>query len=174
MYQFQIDRFRGSEALLPRTGKATRGQIAALANLIDSPIDTSLNGMALAQVGCVYLPLAGMSVTATNCAPPLVRPEATRIGDMLQCDIVLMRCGAEHGGTLDIKLMHLDEWLNGYLPWLCTEALWFIPGEIDNPLFEVAGGLFERPFAPFASAAGRSLGVERAYRALAKHGRGGL
>lgn len=168
MYQYQIDRFGTSEPLLPRVGNVTRRQISALSMLIDSPVDCSINGMALAQAGCHYLPLAGIAITATNCAPPLVRAEATRICRLLQCDLILLRSGAEQGGTVEIKLAHREEWLDGYLPWLCEKALWFIPSATHQPLFDVAGGLFERSSAPFVSAAARSVGIEQAYRALAK------
>ncbi|MCW2390898.1 hypothetical protein M2336_002670 [Sphingobium sp. B1D7B] len=167
MYQSQIDYFGTTKQLLPQVGNVAKTQIVALAKWIDSPIDNSAQGRMLAHAGCLYLPLAGLAVTATNCAPPLVRTEADRIGRMLLCDMILLRCGAEQGGTLEIKLAHQESWLAGYLPWSCEESLWFIPCQPDYPLFEVAGGLFERSLVPFSSAAGRSHGIERAFRALA-------
>ncbi|MCW2416133.1 hypothetical protein [Sphingobium sp. B8D3D] len=144
-----------------------KSQVFGLARLIDSQVDLSATGRALIDAGCVHMPLARLVIVGTSCARPLLREEADQISQLLSCDMLLLRCEAGQGASLDVRLTHKNSWLTGYLPWMSENALWLVPPSDSTLLpIEVAGGLFERPHHPFVSAQARSAGLDTAHRAM--------
>jgi len=166
MYQIKIDGSRAAETL-PRMSNVVKSHVAALAKMINCPIDVSLEGVARANAGCFRMPLAGLAITGTSCAAPLLQTEADRISRLLECDMLLLRCEGVKGISLDVRLSHKDRWLGGYLPWMGGDELWLVPSDNRLPALEVFGGLFERNLLPFADEQSRSAGLDRAHRALA-------
>jgi len=167
MYQIKIDGSQVAEPLLPRMSNVVKNNLIALAKMINCPIDVSPEGMILASAGCIRMPLAGLAITGTGCAAPLLRTEADRISGLLDCDMLLLRCEIGLGISLDVRLSHKDRWLGGYLPWVGSDELWLVPSDNRLPTLEVFGGLFERSSPPFADDQARSAGLDRAHRALA-------
>jgi len=167
MYQIKIDGSRAAELLLPRMSNVVKNHVIALAKMINCPVDVSLKGMILANAGCLRMPLAGLAITGTSCAAPLLRTEADRISRLLDCDMLLLRCEGVKGINLDIRLSHKDRWLGGYLPWINDGELWLVPIDNSLPALEVFGGLFERSSPPFTDDQSRSAGLDRASRAFA-------
>ena len=167
MYQTKIDCSRAAEPLLPRMSNVVKSHVMALAKMINCPVDVTLEGMALANTGCIRMPLAGIALTGTSCGAPLLRTEADRISQLLDCDMLLLRCEGVKGISLDIRLSHKDRWVVGYQPWIGSDELWLVPSDNRLPAFEVLGGLFERSSPPFADDQARSAGLDRAYRAFA-------
>lgn len=53
--------------MLPRMSDVVKTYVVALAKLIDCPIDATLEGMALANAGCLRTPLAELAIIGTSC-----------------------------------------------------------------------------------------------------------
>ena len=158
--------FDERQPLLPRPSNVVKSQVFGLARLIDNQVDLSPVGRTLIDAGCVHMPLARLVILGTSCARPLLRDEADQIGQLLGCDMLLLRCEVGQGISLDVRLTHKDGWLEGYLPWFSNHELWLVPNDPALNPIEVAGGLFERPHYPFASLEARSAGLDAAHRAL--------
>lgn len=158
--------FDERQPLLPRPSNVVKSQVFGLARLLDSQVELSPAGRALIDAGCVYMPLAGLVILGTSCARPLLRDEADQVGQLLSCDILLLRCEAGQGFSLDVRFTHKDGWHTSYLPWMSQEQLWLVPSDPALNPIEVAGGLFERAHFPFEGAQARSDGLDTAHRAM--------
>ena len=112
------------------------------------------------------MPFARLAIAGTSCAAPLLRTEANQISEAFACDIILLRCEAGRGLSLDVRMTYKEDWLEGYLLWMDGRDLWLIPRSGEFPLFQVGAGLFEQPCAPFADEQAREGGLSNAYRAL--------
>lgn len=166
MYLLPAACFDERQPLLPRPSNVVKSQVFGFARLLDGQVELSSAGRALIDAGCVHMPLARLVILGTSCARPLLRDEADQIGQLLGCDMLLLCCEVGQGISLDVRLTHKEDWLEGYLPWLGNHELWLVPSDPALNPIEVAGGLFERAHFPFASAQARSAGLDAAHRAL--------
>lgn len=80
--------------------------------------------------------------------------------------MLILRCEVGRGISLDCPPVRNDHWHGGDPLWIGDAEL-LVPADPALPLLEVAGGLFERKFAPFADDARRAASLDKAYRALA-------
>lgn len=158
--------FTACKPLLPRPSNVVKSYLCGLVRLIDNPIDWSPDGRALFDAGCVYMPYARLAIAGTSCAAPLLQAEASQISQLFACDMLLLRCEAGQGLSLDVRLTYKDEWLTGYLPWMGDRELWLLPSNPELPSLKVDAGLFEQPCAPYADEQPRCDGFDEAYRAL--------
>lgn len=167
MFQTTITGSPATEMLFPRMSNVVKTYLTALTRMIGCPVDMSTRGLSLIQAGCVSMPEAGLAITGTSCAAPLVRPEAEFFSALLGCDLLLLRCDRTQGMSFDVRLSTRPRWMGGYRLWSAGEKLWLIPDTSRQPSLQIADGLRQDALPPYNNDISRDSGLAQAYHRFA-------
>lgn len=169
MYQSKICSQLETEVCLPRMSNVVQSYVSAAARMINSPVDFTNLGMPLIRSGCLSLPQANIAITGTSCSAPLVQTEAQLFADMLQCNMLLMRCEGRNGVSFDIYQPQGGHWRTAYQFWAKDCDLWLIPQQASQPYFNVTKGFAAQMDFPFTDSGTRQEGLDHADSLFSSH-----